>query len=592
MTADTAPGEGFAHGDERADVAVVIVTFNNSDHLEALISSLRHENTDLRLRVIAADNGSTDSTRALLAEHDDIITVETGGNVGYADGINAAMRAVGNADALLVLNPDLVIEPGAVRAMIDRMTASGAGVVVPRILDEDGTSYHSIRREPSVTRTLGDALLGNPGSSRPSWSSEIDVDEESYRHAHTIDWATGAALLVNRGVADAVGRWDGRFFLYSEETDFFRRVRDAGYSAWYEPTAVVRHARGGSGSSAELASLMAVNKVRYARKHRSPGYAAAFHASVILHEAIRAYESAHRATLRVLLDQKSWRRLPKATRWPVASAKQNDPSGSIIIPAHNEERVIARTLRTIGPMAETGGAEVIVVCNGCTDNTASIAREFPGVRVIELAESSKTMALNAGDDVAGYWPRLYLDADIEIHPGAVAAVFAELSTGNHLAARPAFRYVTSGASALVRAYYRARSRIPSAHASLWGAGAYAVSEKGHAKFGTFPSVIADDLFVDQSFAPAEKRVIDCEPVRVRTPSTTGALIAVLTRQRRGNLHGSGSSTGTTARQLLATITGPLALVDAFVYAALTIAGRRSARISSDRNVWERDESSR
>jgi GT2 family glycosyltransferase len=582
MAGRFAPRRGYA------DVAIAIVTFNNADHVDDLVESLRHEAGDLALRVIVADNGSTDDTLAVLARHDDVIAVPTGGNRGYATGINVALNWAGDAGAVLVLNPDLVVEPGAIGAMLRRLRDPGVGAVVPRMLDHDGVVYPSLRREPTIARAIGDALLGSRIGSRPGWSSENDTRRASYAVAHAVDWATGAALLVRADVAELVGAWDPRFFLYSEETDWFRRMRGLGYAAWYEPSATVRHDQGGSGASPRLYALMAVNRVRYVRKHRSRGYAAAFRAAVMLHETMRAGDPTHRAALVTLADERSWRLLPRATRWPASM-----PRGAVVIPAHDEASVIARTLAPLARLAAEHTIEVIVACNGCTDDTAVIARGFPGVRVLEIAQASKAAALNAGDRAARGWPRLYLDADVEVHPGAVAAVFSALRPGGLLAARPAFRYDTTGAGTVVRAYYRARDRLAGTHEHLWGAGAYGLSERGHAKLGPFPELTADDRIVDAAFSPAEKGVLDTEPVRVRTPTSVRGLLAILTRQRRGNVgSGAGSTATSTARELLATVRSPLDAVDAAVYATLTVVGRRRAAKRSPRDGWERDDSSR
>jgi len=586
------PGARFIGPDGHADVAAIIVTYNNAAHVRHLLSSLRAECADVSVRVIVADNGSTDATPSLLAAEDDLITVDTGGNLGYAGGVNAARAQVGDADTVLVLNPDLVVHRGAVQRMLNRMATSGAGAVVPRLLNSDGTTYRSIRREPTLGRALGDALFGSRNARHPDLPSEIDTDPESYQHAHRIDWATGAALLVRRDVADGIGDWDERFFLYSEETDYFQRLRAAGAMIWYEPEARMRHDQGGSGFSPELAALMAVNRVRYIRKHRSPGRAAAFHAIVALHEALRSSDAVHRATLRVLLDQTTWPRLPHATRRVRPAPPANRPAGAIIIPAHNEAGVVGRELRALAPLAAKNHAEIIVACNGCTDRTASIARGFPHVRVVEIEESSKIAALNAGDAVATAWPRLYLDADIEIHPDAVHVVFEALSSGSLLAARPAFRYDATGASALVRAYYRARVKMPSTSGALWGAGAYAVSAAGHERFSEFPALTADDLFIDGLFATGEKRVLETIPVRVRTPRSTRLLIAILARQRRGTVESqAASTTGASVRELVATVRGPVSALDAATYAGLTLAGRL-ARGGKHGQTWERDDSSR
>ncbi|MEW1823708.1 WecB/TagA/CpsF family glycosyltransferase [Arthrobacter sp. NPDC080031] len=295
-----------------ADAAIVVVTYNNAADIGPLISSLRGETVGQTLKVIVADNSSSDGTLAELAKHPDVITVPTGGNLGYAGGINVALKHAGKAESFLVLNPDLRVEPGAVSALLSRMRTTGAGIVVPLLLDEDGSTYPSLRREPSIWRAFGDALFGSRLRSRPTWLAEMDYDEESYLHPHRVDWATGAALLIKAQTAAAVGDWDERYFLYSEETDFFRRVRDIGASIWFEPAARMRHRRGGSGSSAALKALMVVNRIRYIEKHHRGHYGAIFRAVAAGAELLRLFKPGHREAVRAVLSRSRWESLPKA----------------------------------------------------------------------------------------------------------------------------------------------------------------------------------------------------------------------------------------------------------------------------------------
>lgn len=114
-----------------------------------------------------------------------------------------------------------------------------------------------------------------------------------------------------------------------------------------------------------------------------------------------------------------------------------------------------------------------------------------------------------------------LDADVELNSEALHAVFKATEAGPLLAARPAFRYDTSGASVLVRAYYRARNRIHGNAQGLWGAGVYAMNADGHERLGEFPALTGDDYYVDRLFQPAEKAVLATDPVVVRTPRSSG-----------------------------------------------------------------------
>lgn len=302
----------FAGSDDVADVAALIVTHNSALHLETLIASLRREAVDQRIRVIIVDNASTDATAMIAQRHSDITTVLTGENLGYAGGINRALSVAGIAGAYLILNPDLDVEPGCVAALRARLQNVGGGIVTPAITNARGMLTRCLRNEPSISGALADVLLG--ARARPAWiPSETVTSLSAYTQPHEADWATGAAMLISADAATAVGPWDERFFLYSEETDFCRRARDLGFALWYEPAAVVRHAEGGSGASVDLDRLLTVNRVRYARKHMTRGGAAVFRAVVALNALVRGYDSTHRAILCTVVNERSWRHLPAAT---------------------------------------------------------------------------------------------------------------------------------------------------------------------------------------------------------------------------------------------------------------------------------------
>ncbi|MFF2841751.1 WecB/TagA/CpsF family glycosyltransferase [Paenarthrobacter sp. NPDC057981] len=308
-----APGS-FLPASSTADVAVVVVTYNNEDSIGPLILSLRKEAREQSLKVVVADNSPNHGTISELSRHPDVISIRTGGNLGYAGGINAALSAAGEARTYLILNPDLRVEEGSIGAMRRRLLQSGAGMVVPVLMDDDGTVYPSLRREPGVLRALGDAALGSHVRSRPAWLSEMDFDEESYLHGHQVEWATGAALLVDAGAATLVGAWDERFFLYSEETDYCHRMREAGYSIWFEPAARMWHTRGGSGASPQLVALMSVNRVRYAEKYLGPARLVAFRGAVLAAEVARLGKAGHRDAAWALTSRRRWDRLPHAVR--------------------------------------------------------------------------------------------------------------------------------------------------------------------------------------------------------------------------------------------------------------------------------------
>jgi Glycosyl transferase family 2 len=275
-------------------------------------------------------------------------------------------------------------------------------------------------------------------------------------------------------------------------------------------------------------------------------------------------------------------------------------AGSVVIPAHNEAAVIARSLdRLIDSLS--ADVEVVVACNGCTDVTPQIARRWGRrLTVIELDVASKPAALRAADRLAHAFPRVYLDADVVVSGTAVHAVLEHLGRPGALAARPPLAYDTSSSSWIVRRFYRARAAVPAVMGSLWGAGIYALSAEGRRRFDEFPSLVADDLFVDRLFRPGEINLVDTEPVIVVAPTTTAGLLASFRRVFRGNRAvteapaGGRPGTRATVQDLLRLARrGPAELVDATVYAAVVLAARALAwRVPRTPGQWERDETSR
>jgi hypothetical protein len=276
------------------------------------------------------------------------------------------------------------------------------------------------------------------------------------------------------------------------------------------------------------------------------------------------------------------------------------PSASIIIAAHNESAVIARCLDALGPLLDDGLTQVVVACNGCTDDTAAIARRRPGVTVLELDVASKVAALRAGDRVAVAGPRIYLDADVTMSARAARAVLSALRLGTVLAGRPPIHFHTEGSCWAVRRWYFVRSRLPSLHAVLWGAGTYALSESGRARFQDFPDIVSDDLFIDSLFTQSERVIVATDPVVVRTPLRLGDLVKILKRTYRtqtevGPARSTAISAGQTSqvRDLSDLLRrDPARVGDVALYTAVILTARIAARFTATSATWERDNSSR
>lgn len=269
------------------------------------------------------------------------------------------------------------------------------------------------------------------------------------------------------------------------------------------------------------------------------------------------------------------------------------PVASVIIPACNEVGVIARCLRPLVG-EEAPPLEVIVVCNGCTDGTEELVRvQFPGVSLVEMGSSGKAAALNEGDRVATVYPRIYVDADIELTGASVRAIVEVLRRPGVLCATPRMRVDVSRCGWIVRRFYEVWTSLPYASTAMVGCGLYALSETGKARVGKWPDdLIADDEYVASYFAPEERCDVPGAEFTVRPPIGGWTLLQVRARVYRGNRQLSGGGPNRSRSPLMSLLqafrtAGPLAVG---VYLIVSAAAKARGMMSAD--SWARDESSR
>ncbi|MCP2264894.1 glycosyltransferase [Promicromonospora thailandica] len=277
------------------------------------------------------------------------------------------------------------------------------------------------------------------------------------------------------------------------------------------------------------------------------------------------------------------------------------PVASVVIPAHDEERTIGRLLEAL--CADPGLLEIVVACNGCTDGTARVAGLYP-VRVLDLPEPSKAAALRAGDLAARTYPRVYLDADVEITAQGVARlaeVVAGGEPGGVAVAAPSRTLPRTGVTLLARWYYDVWEALPAVRTGLFGRGVLAVSREGVRRVAALPQVMADDLVLSEAFAPAERVVVQDVAVVVHPARTLGDLVRRRARVTTGNVQADRAGLrGAEARTGLGDLwqvvrERPLLAPRVPVFLAVVLAGRLRARRAvraADFTTWERDTSSR
>ena len=297
-------------------IAICVVTFNSAALIEDLVLSIPSgaEGTDWTL--VFADNASADETLAEIALHaPNAVVVQTGVNLGYSGGLNAAVRAAGVQDAYLILNADVRLMQGCLVTLFAGLR-DDVGITVPRLVDGQGAPIWSIRREPSLTRAWADALVGAERAGRIAGLGEVVTDASAYDTARVVDWAEGSTQLISAECWHRCGEWDESYFLYSEETEYDLRARDRGLLTRFIPAATAQHLKGESAASPQLWSLLVLNRARlYARRH-GPLASLLFWLALVVRESSRALlgKATSAAAVRDLLRPRRWRE-PRGPKW-------------------------------------------------------------------------------------------------------------------------------------------------------------------------------------------------------------------------------------------------------------------------------------
>ena len=265
--------------------------------------------------------------------------------------------------------------------------------------------------------------------------------------------------------------------------------------------------------------------------------------------------------------------------------------------------MIGRCLAALLDGLDDSEFEIIVVCNGCKDDTAAIARGYVGVKVVELEEASKIAALNAGDDEATGFPRAYIDADIQLKGSDLLVALKQFEQPGIEIVAPRLHVNLTRSNPLVKAFYRIWMGLPYfADGQMVGSGVFILSENGRNRFKTFPKIIADDGYVRALFKRDERLTAqDCR-FTVFAPQTVADLIKIKSRVRFGNMELNMKFPELT----VGSENTPRALVDmvlkrpwlapaALIYVYVQWQTKRNAahRMAiADFSTWERDNSSR
>jgi GT2 family glycosyltransferase len=271
-----------------ADLAIVIVSFNDAQWLQACLSSVFSHAGTATLEVVVVDNESSDGTRELVEARFPEVQVVGNCNGGFGHGNNRGIERTA-ARYVLFLNPDTEVMEGTFGALVDMLDERAEiGLAGARQLMPDGELILTMRRFPSISRALGEALVSERWPIHPSWAGERVLDVEAYSRELECDWTSGSFMLARREALVAAGCFDERFFLYAEEPDLCLRIKQAGWSVRHLPDMTITHHALKGGMQPRMIAQEALARRQYAQKYLAKPYRALYLGAIGIRHLIRA----------------------------------------------------------------------------------------------------------------------------------------------------------------------------------------------------------------------------------------------------------------------------------------------------------------
>ena len=252
---------------------VLIVNYNTAHLLGPMFQSLKLSLGDISLRYLVVDNASSDDSLSVLkGEYPEALVIANDKNIGFGRANNQLLDYLQGRYALL-LNTDAFVVPDTLTKTLDYMESHlECGVLGVHLTGRDGELQPSCRYFPTPLNVF----LLRTGLNRllpcVRMSDDMDWDHAS---VHECDWVPGCYFLIRREVIDQLGLFDPRFFLYYEEIDYCKRVKEAGWKVVYYPYTSVVHIGGESAKSTgevtdegrQISSLQIESELLYFRKH-------------------------------------------------------------------------------------------------------------------------------------------------------------------------------------------------------------------------------------------------------------------------------------------------------------------------------------
>ncbi len=265
-------------------LSIITVSWNVSKLLHDCLSSVEAVRDALHLEMVVVDSASSDDTPDMVERDFPWVNlIRCTENAGFPKGNNIGIEA-STGEYVILLNPDTVVIEDALSQLCDYLDEhQDVGVVGPKLLNPDGTIQSSRRRFPTFLTGVFESTWLQESAPKQILDHYYALDLPDDETA-VVDWVMGAALLTRRSIIDRVGGLDEAYFMYSEELDWCRRIKEAGWEVVYLPSAQIIHHLGKSSEQAVTHRHINFNKakLRYFRKYHGIVVAFALRAFLLL----------------------------------------------------------------------------------------------------------------------------------------------------------------------------------------------------------------------------------------------------------------------------------------------------------------------
>lgn len=222
-------------------LSIVIVTYNSANHIKACLESI--VKTKARdCEIIIVDNGSEDNTKEIVEKFRRVLLITSQENLGFGKGSNKGASKA-NGEFLLFLNPDTKVTKDALVKLVEFANNNEFGIVAPSLIKPSGEIQASVSNNPTIWNATKEYFLGI----KNSYSEYVPKGRE----VAEVECVYGAAMLIKRSIFEKLGGFSAKYFMYFEDLDLCRRVRNLGLKIFYLPTVKIYHDVGGTIDSRE-----------------------------------------------------------------------------------------------------------------------------------------------------------------------------------------------------------------------------------------------------------------------------------------------------------------------------------------------------